>query len=490
MNKEIVSFNAGEMTPKTDALSNVEKYASGCRHLENFLPRIYGSVERRPGTIIYGNGVPGSGMELRYSLYFYPHALTYISDNTYIWGVPLNPLKMTTLCLDAGGAARNVGGGVTALPCFGHPFKAGQAIRIANSTNYNAQYTLLPGTSFTELLITKSYVAETFGGDETVVRVFSGLAASAGRMARDEDNNLYYGHNYTGGKAIYTIFADGTTDDDFFYSGSWPAQSSAITGLKVSSDNLYLYVLMNCGATYQSILYKFNLSDGSAVWGTATGVTAIYDIDIDSDDNVYALGAGTSDQLAKFAAADGAKTSFTSGTKPSYAIRVDNALGVVIVGGSQVGASSAGLYNISVCSLDSLLTTTGIALGGTYYDTGYYWTYVISTGCIVTYEDYIYVLNGDGIIYKLDVALNIIAQVTAPTYFAGIFIDPIGHIVIIEQGYSVGQTDIFWFYDTNLNYLGKIDGYYSLMFQTWNATFGGVYIQGNTYFPNTKSITG
>ena len=50
MNKEIISFNSGEMTPETDAL-DIEKYAAGCRHLENMIPRIYGDAERRPGTV-------------------------------------------------------------------------------------------------------------------------------------------------------------------------------------------------------------------------------------------------------------------------------------------------------------------------------------------------------------------------------------------------------------------------------------------------------
>ncbi len=49
-NFAIVSFNAGELTPLTDVRSDIEKYSSGCRLLENYLPRIYGVVERRPGT--------------------------------------------------------------------------------------------------------------------------------------------------------------------------------------------------------------------------------------------------------------------------------------------------------------------------------------------------------------------------------------------------------------------------------------------------------
>lgn len=49
-NIPILSSNAGELSPKIDARSDIEKYGSGCRHLENMLPLIYGCAERRPGT--------------------------------------------------------------------------------------------------------------------------------------------------------------------------------------------------------------------------------------------------------------------------------------------------------------------------------------------------------------------------------------------------------------------------------------------------------
>jgi hypothetical protein len=50
MNAPILRFNAGEGSPQIDARSDIDKYQGLCRHLENLLPRIYGSVERRPGT--------------------------------------------------------------------------------------------------------------------------------------------------------------------------------------------------------------------------------------------------------------------------------------------------------------------------------------------------------------------------------------------------------------------------------------------------------
>lgn len=50
MNIPVLTLNGGKYTPLIDARSDVEKYQSGCRKLENFIPRVYGPVERRPGT--------------------------------------------------------------------------------------------------------------------------------------------------------------------------------------------------------------------------------------------------------------------------------------------------------------------------------------------------------------------------------------------------------------------------------------------------------
>ncbi len=46
----IINLNSGEFTPKIDTRSDVEKYVSGCRTLQNMIPLIFGGVERRPGT--------------------------------------------------------------------------------------------------------------------------------------------------------------------------------------------------------------------------------------------------------------------------------------------------------------------------------------------------------------------------------------------------------------------------------------------------------
>ncbi len=48
----VVNLTGGEGSPKIDARADTEKYVSLCRRLENFIPRIYGPVEKRPGTVL------------------------------------------------------------------------------------------------------------------------------------------------------------------------------------------------------------------------------------------------------------------------------------------------------------------------------------------------------------------------------------------------------------------------------------------------------
>ncbi len=54
-NQAILDLNGGEYTSKIDARSDVEKFASGCRTLENMIPTIFGGVTKRPGTEFISN---------------------------------------------------------------------------------------------------------------------------------------------------------------------------------------------------------------------------------------------------------------------------------------------------------------------------------------------------------------------------------------------------------------------------------------------------
>ena len=48
----VVSFNAGELSPKMISRTDVSQYSKGCKTLKNFFVTPYGSVERRPGTLL------------------------------------------------------------------------------------------------------------------------------------------------------------------------------------------------------------------------------------------------------------------------------------------------------------------------------------------------------------------------------------------------------------------------------------------------------
>ncbi len=52
--KLLSSFNAGELSPRLDARTDIEKYDSGCRILQNFVVTPYGGVNRRPGFVYLG----------------------------------------------------------------------------------------------------------------------------------------------------------------------------------------------------------------------------------------------------------------------------------------------------------------------------------------------------------------------------------------------------------------------------------------------------
>ncbi len=54
-NLAVVSLSAGKVTPLIDVRSDTEKYSSTCRILDNMIPRIYGPVTRRPGTLYFAN---------------------------------------------------------------------------------------------------------------------------------------------------------------------------------------------------------------------------------------------------------------------------------------------------------------------------------------------------------------------------------------------------------------------------------------------------
>ena len=54
---QITSFTAGELSPRLEGRTDLEKYNSGCRKLENFLVHPHGGAARRPGTEFIGQTI-------------------------------------------------------------------------------------------------------------------------------------------------------------------------------------------------------------------------------------------------------------------------------------------------------------------------------------------------------------------------------------------------------------------------------------------------
>lgn len=78
-NEPLISFNSGELSPLIDARSDIEKYKAGCRTLENFIPRVYGIAERRPGLQFILAGVDNAAKG-RIIPFIYSNAIAYVIE--------------------------------------------------------------------------------------------------------------------------------------------------------------------------------------------------------------------------------------------------------------------------------------------------------------------------------------------------------------------------------------------------------------------------
>ena len=437
------------------------------------------------------------------------YKMTYISENGSIYGVPFNYDNHTVLGFADEGVARDAGGGTVGLPCIGHPFSIGQTVRIVGTDNYDTTEVLLSGTSENELVVTATYVAETFDGNETIMQFISGLTAGLGRMAHDSEGNLYYAHtlNDAGDPNNYyitKILTDGTISPDYeWLNKDWSAGGSAIAyGVAITRDNAFLYLWLWVDApTDAGFMYKFDLSTGDEVWVNDDSDTDWpgYDIALDFAGNVYAP-IETGDTIRKFASSDGTASDLTGmGTGAhaqvngglSLALIIDDSLGIVIAGGRQFTAKAfdgSGLYNLAVRTFDDSKGGQ-IAVGGVWTDDTNHDTYTIGNGNIAIYNGYIYVLlitatNISTRIHKLrwnGTNLVNIANVAGPPFGIGMHIGYNGNLVIVNQDWIVDQSDVFWFYDSgDLSFLGKVDNCFGDMLKNWDSTAGNTIYQGNS----------
>jgi len=84
--------------------------------------------------------------------------------------------ELPALHPDAAAAVDKTAGKV-GIPCTGHEQVAGDSIRLERTQNYNGAFVLQAGTTANELVITATYAAETFTGEEFIYCAIVGTAA-------------------------------------------------------------------------------------------------------------------------------------------------------------------------------------------------------------------------------------------------------------------------------------------------------------------------
>lgn len=87
-------------------------------------------------------------------------------------------------------AAVDKGSGLVGIPVTGHAFEATREVTIADTTNYNGAFTIV-SESTNEVVITASYISETFGGTETIVSSVAGVVftgSQTGTFANTKTN--------------------------------------------------------------------------------------------------------------------------------------------------------------------------------------------------------------------------------------------------------------------------------------------------------------
>lgn len=85
------------------------------------------------------------------------------------------------------------GDGKVGIPCTGHGQVVDDSIRLERTLNYNAPYMVLAGTTANELIITATFVAETFTGEEFIYTAIVGTKDAPITFDAEGSNGNYVG---------------------------------------------------------------------------------------------------------------------------------------------------------------------------------------------------------------------------------------------------------------------------------------------------------
>jgi hypothetical protein len=149
----------------------------------------------------------------------------------------------------SGAAVQYSGTGQVGIPCNGHGFASGDVIQIRNTVNYNGSYALPAQTSggANTFVITASYVAEVFGGDDEARQR---ITLGPGNRCPEVEKGLsvIFGD---GSRTILNIVDAGEANSEVALdSAHGTGDVTAVRGLNLVSDNLQVsYTIDPSGAT-------------------------------------------------------------------------------------------------------------------------------------------------------------------------------------------------------------------------------------------------
>jgi hypothetical protein len=226
------------------------------------------------------------------------------------------------------------------------------------------------------------------------------------------------------------------------------------------------------------------------VWASTAEGTAGYGLAVDADGNAYAsrVNANNSNlaNTSKFDASDGTWSQLVN-SRGSYACVVDDDMGVIISGGHQIGVKVANLWVTSLDGTENDSMLVGGANGSS--------SWLLGTGQVITFDGDIYVIipTPDETIYKIGwdgSSLSLIDSVVGPVEGEGLFFDIYDNLVIVNQKVGGGKSDVFHYYDTDLNALSVIDGFNITTLRNWAAAGGGAWRQGDAFDDGVLAVPG
>ncbi|GAG34440.1 unnamed protein product, partial [marine sediment metagenome] len=239
------------------------------------------------------------------------------------------------------------------------------------------------------------------------------------------------------------------------------------------------------GATTKHWLEMYDLTDNSNVWSVQAQFGTCYAIDVDEDDNCYAATSSVGllgHDLAKFEPIAGVRSDFTD-AGGQFMVNVNSGGPDVVISGGSESTVAPAVNNLYVSTLTDS-SRAKMAVGGTYF-AGTWNTYVIANkGAFVHDNGFIYVMSHTPTctLYKIQInrsgieiaSLTEVTSVAGPTHGVGIYVDQWGNIAVLNQDNGATETDLIYYYDTDLNFISKIDGLFPAL-RTWDSAVGGAW---------------